>query len=106
MKTHRSLPLILGAAVLLLEPLSSVPAADVTSKATPGELYIEHPTLINLGFEWPIAGDDNRNAKVDVAYRKKGETNWKTAMPLMRMEGERTFQENYLWDVRMPNMFA
>jgi len=30
-------------------------------------------TLINLGFEWLISGDDNRNASMEVAYRKAGE---------------------------------
>ena len=39
---------------------------------TPGELVIEPPTLINLGFEWFIQGDANRNAAVEVSYRKKG----------------------------------
>ena len=36
------------------------------------------PTLINLGFEWVIKGDDNRNAKVEVSYRKNGDKAWKT----------------------------
>jgi hypothetical protein len=45
-------------------------AAD---KVTAGEFYVERPTLIALGFEWSIAGDDNRNASVAVSYRKKGD---------------------------------
>jgi hypothetical protein len=32
------------------------------SKVKSGEL-IDHPTLINLGFEWLIEGDDNRKRK-------------------------------------------
>ena len=35
-----------------------------------GELVVEPPTLICLGFEWEIAGDQNRNATVAVAYRR------------------------------------
>jgi hypothetical protein len=35
-----------------------------------GELLIEPATLINLGFEWFIQGDANRNAAVSVSYRK------------------------------------
>lgn len=35
-----------------------------------GELFIEPPTLINLGFEWFVEGDDNRNATVAVSYRR------------------------------------
>jgi hypothetical protein len=45
----------------------------------PGEFVIDHPTLINLGFEWLIQGDDNRNAKVDV--RKRGESQCRAAAP-------------------------
>ena len=30
-------------------------------RVTPGELVIDPPTLINLGFEWIIEGDSNRN---------------------------------------------
>jgi hypothetical protein len=41
--------------------------------------------LINLGFEWLIEGDANRNASVDVSYRKAGETAWKKGMPLLRL---------------------
>ena len=36
---------------------------------TPGQFVIEPATLICLGFEWDITGDDNRNATVTVSYR-------------------------------------
>src|SRR5690242_20207571 len=55
---------------------------------TSGEFTSEPPTLVSLGFEWKIAGDDNRNAKVEAAYRKKGESNWRPALPLMRLQRE------------------
>ena len=32
----------------------------------PGEFVIDPPTLQNLGFEWFIDGDDNRNASIKV----------------------------------------
>ena len=48
---------------------SDAPPPEVV---VPGELVIEPPTLINLGFEWFIQGDKNRNASVDVAYRRYG----------------------------------
>jgi hypothetical protein len=44
-------------------------AAGAAIKTTPGEFVIDPPTLINLGFEWLIEGDDNRNATVEVAER-------------------------------------
>jgi hypothetical protein len=71
----------------------------------PGELVIEPATLINLGFEWFIQGDPNRNATVDVAFRKKGETTWKPALPLLRLQGERIYAESRI-DLIAPNMFA
>ncbi len=45
--------------------------------------------MINLGFEWMIDGDDNRNATVEVSYRKKGDRDWKEALPLLRLQHER-----------------
>jgi hypothetical protein len=71
----------------------------------PGELVIEPATLINLGFEWFIQGDANRNAAVDVSYRKAGATEWKPALPLLRLNGERIYGESRV-DVISPNMFA
>ena len=62
-------------------------AAPAVNKVKAGELVIDPPTLINLGFEWLIEGDDNRNAKVEVSYRKHGDAAWKTAMPLLRLSG-------------------
>jgi len=81
-------------------------AADSMNKVTPGEFVIDHPTLINLGFEWLIQGDDNRNARVDVTYRKRGESQWKVALPLLRLQGERIYQNQGVFDVVSPNMFA
>ena len=63
------------------------PAAS--AGVTPGELIVEPPTLINLGFEWRIDGDANRNAKVEVSYRKAGAGTWHAGMPLLRLQGER-----------------
>jgi hypothetical protein len=75
-------------------------------KVQPGEFIIDHPTLINLGFEWLIDGDDNRNARVDVSYRRRGDSQWKPALPLLRLQGERIYQNQGVFDVISPNMFA
>src|SRR3978361_2527349 len=80
--------------------------AQTVVKTTAGELVIDPPTLINLGFEWVIKGDDNRNAKVEVSYRRKGDKAWKTAMPLLRLQHERVYQGEGVFNVEMPNMFA
>src|SRR5262245_46149306 len=86
-------------------PSLPLTAAPGDLNATPGELVVEHPTLNNLGFEWFVDGDANRNARVEVSYRKQGETAWHQAMPLVRMRGEQTFQRN-VFNIITPNMFA
>jgi hypothetical protein len=48
----------------LLLLLSSAAGAD--DAVTPGELIVEPPTLICLGFQWQATGDENRNATVAV----------------------------------------
>src|SRR6478735_592795 len=80
-------------------------AAPAGGAVTAGEFLVDPPTLINLGFEWFVQGDDNRNASVDVSYRKQGATDWKPALPLLRLQGERIRQGDQL-DVTSPNMFA
>lgn len=55
---------------------------------TPGDLVVEPPTLICLGFEWPISGDDDRDAAVSVRYRVVGDPDWREALPLLRIGGE------------------
>src|SRR5258705_414519 len=78
-----------------------------SNAVSPAEFVIDPPTLINLGFEWFIEGDANRSASVDVSYRKKGEgeTQWKKALPLLRLQNEEIFQGDRL-HVISPNMFA
>jgi len=75
-------------AIILLSLVCSIPlcAAD---KTTVKEFITEPPTLVSLGFEWRIDGDDNRNAVVSVFYRKKGEQTWKEGLPLLRIGNER-----------------
>ena len=80
-------------------------AAQNPNSVSPVEFVIDPPTLINLGFEWFIQGDDNRDATVAVSYRRKGETAWKPALPLLRLKGERVYQQSQV-DVIAPNMFA
>jgi hypothetical protein len=79
--------------------------ATAMNRVSAGEFTIEPPTLINLGFEWRIDGDDNRNASVAVSYRRTGDTVWKPALPLLRLQHERIYNGDML-DVVAPNMFA
>lgn len=74
------------------------------AKVTPKEFTVERPTLVSLGFEWQVDGDDNHNAAVAVSYRKKGDSAWKTGLPLLRLDHER-INENAFQFIT-PNMFA
>ena len=53
-----------------------------------GELVVEPATLIALGFEWYVEGDDDRDASVGVRYRRAGDAAWREGMPLLRLFGE------------------
>src|SRR2546428_11995451 len=61
--------------------------ADAENSTVAGRFVVEHPTLLNLGFEWEIRGDTNRNATVAVQFRAVGETAWRGARPLVRIGG-------------------
>jgi len=79
-------------------------AAIAADKTIAGEFITEPATLVSLGFEWMIAGDDNRNATVAVSYRRRGEQMWRQGLPLLRIGNER-INENALQYVT-PNGFA
>jgi len=94
--------------LLLLFPLLSFSQTNVT----PGEFIVDPPTLVSLGFAWNITGDDNRNASVDVTYRKKGERGWLKALPLLRLDHEQVYGGaprdggKHFYSYVAPNMFA
>ena len=76
------------AAALGLMALLFASPALAKDPVTAGVFTVEPATLLSLGFHWLVQGDDNRNARVEVAYRKKGETAWRTGLPLMRAQNE------------------
>lgn len=90
--------------LLVISTLSLLQYSFGQNAVLPGELIIEPPTLICLGFEWKIEGDINRNAQVEVTYRPAGTEHWKRGMDLLRIGGEEagTPELNYV----TPHMFA
>ena len=76
----------------LLFILLSALGAEPENATLAGKLVVEHPTLMNLGFEWSIRGDANRNAAVSVEFRAVGDSNWRKALPLLRVGGENIFR--------------
>jgi hypothetical protein len=87
MKT-KSLLVPFGLLFLLAPQCSSAEAAKDDNSVKSLRFVVEPPTLINLGFEWYIDGDSNRNSVVQVSYRKKGDDGWKAALPLLRIQNE------------------
>ncbi len=80
---------------LIARCLLSVPLYMLTTTGlfagdtvTPGELTVDPPTLICLGFHWPIDGDDNGNAVCRIEFRKQGESDWQRGLNLWRTNGE------------------
>jgi len=90
--------------VFALAAIAHSGPAWTADRVTARQFFVEPPTLISLGFEWRIDGDDNRNATVSVFYRKKGAPAWREGLPLLRIGNER-INENALQYVT-PNGFA
>ncbi len=80
--------------------------ADAENGVVAGRFVAEHPTLLNLGFEWEIRGDANRNAKVKVEFRAVGESGWRQALPLVRFGGENVYRRRENLDYTVPDGFA
>jgi len=63
-------------------------AAAAGDAVRPVRVIEELPTLRCLGVRWLVEGDDNRDARVQVAYRKAGEAAWHKALDLFRVAPE------------------
>lgn len=80
--------------------------AETQNNTVAGRFVVEHPTLLNLGFEWEIRGDANRNAAVAVQFRAVGESDWRPALPLVRIGGEHVYRQRENLDYTVPDGFA
>ncbi|RAJ91010.1 hypothetical protein LX87_05351 [Larkinella arboricola] len=99
----RVLPNLIGGFVVILFLLPHLSPAQ--NKVQGQKFIVEPPTLENLGFEWYIDGDENRNATVKVEYRIAGSGNkWKKGMPLLRIGGEHIERAGINYTT--PHMFA
>ena len=80
--------------------------ADAADGTQAGRFVVEHPTLLNLGFEWQIRGDANRNASVTVQYRQVNDPAWRPALPLLLIGGEKIYREREHLNYTVPEGFA
>lgn len=70
---------------LFLGGLFLAPFTFAGTNTVPGVTDI-HATLHSIGIEWKISGDDNHNAICTVQYRISGSNQWKTGLPLYRVD--------------------
>ncbi len=83
--TPALLPLFL-ASTLLFCPVKGQAQEETGPNALKlGDLVVDPPTYICLGFQWFGEGDANRNATVKVEYRKAGEDDWHETLPMLRL---------------------
>jgi hypothetical protein len=85
-------------------PLVGFAVGPEMNEVAPKQFIVDPPTLENLGFRWYIEGDSNRNASVTVEFRKKGQTQWKNGLPMLRVHHEVSNQQ--FGPYRTGNLFA
>jgi hypothetical protein len=84
--------------------IAGFPAGPQMDEVVPKRFIVDPPTIENLGFRWYIEGDGNRNASVAVDFRKKGQGQWKKALPMLRVHHEVSNQK--YGPYRTGNLFA
>ena len=88
MRALRRSTLLTGLAALLIA--GQAHAGNTLSIVS---INLDRPTIVALGVQMLIAGDDNFNATVAVRYRPTGGSAWKDGLPLFRVHPE-TLQGN------------
>lgn len=86
-----------------IKMVAKTPHSISATAPTVGRFYVEHPTLLNLGFEWSISADANRNATVSVEFRDVGQATWRQALPLVRSGGENVYRRRENLDSAVPD---
>ncbi|MBM3488456.1 MAG: hypothetical protein FJX67_17810, partial [Alphaproteobacteria bacterium] len=89
---------VLAALVAAAFLAAAAPAGAKGPQARPGALNAEPATFHALGVRWIIHDDDNANARIEVAFRKAGESAWRAAMPLFRPPKEYQSPHNRIAD--------
>ena len=85
---YRFVPRIILAGTVLC--LVAFQLALAKNSTTPGTISTPYPTITCLAVEWLIEGDDDEDGKVEVSFRATGETQWRQAMPLVRIPAGNT----------------
>lgn len=86
------------------DPIQGAIPKGRSDKVRAERFLVDPPTLENLGFRWYVSGDGNRNATVTVVFRKKGDSEWTEALPMLRVYHEIANQD--YGPYRVGNLFA
>jgi hypothetical protein len=62
--------------------------AHAGNALTVSDPTLDLPTVVTLGVQMLISGDDNFNATVSVRYKKSSDSTWRSGMPLFRVHPE------------------
>ena len=100
MRLHR-LTALAAHVVLVAAPIVLVaPRAHAGNVLGIVDTKVDPPTLIDLGVQVLISGDDNHDATIGLRYRKTGAPDWKPGLPLLRVHPERVL------GLTVPEQFA
>jgi hypothetical protein len=74
--------------IAILSVLAGGSRASADDVLHPGVVNLDRPTLVTLGVQLLVSGDDDHDAQVAVRYRPVGDPVWRDAMPLYRVHPE------------------
>jgi hypothetical protein len=72
----------------LFAAFTFAPFAHADDVLHPGKASLDRPTLIALGVQLLLTGDDDHDSQVTVRYRAQGSTTWRAGPPLFRVRPE------------------
>lgn len=91
--------LLLFAGLLVFQPPTALAQQSDAKDApvlssTPGVILPEPSTFHSIALRWPVMGDSNKTARIEVSYQEAGEKVWRQAYPLFRPMPERMSADN------------
>lgn len=90
----RTIPLLAAAAIV-----TTAAPARAADDLQILETVLDRPTVVTLGVQVLIAGDDDRDAAIELRYRVMGEAAWQVGAPLFRVRPE-------VVNLQVPQQFA
>ena len=73
------------------------------SQTPPGEPVLEDATLHSLGAWWIVPADAQGKSRVEMAYRKVGDADWKPGMPMLAVRPGDTTQVTHVAELNPPD---